>query len=574
MALLYHLINPRSLYAIHANWEDVPVEHQDIYSKKTIDKFIKENHPNKEWSLNCLAKFPKGLRDTLIADGTYTTLSGVNTKLIKNYFDVKPTTRSFSFRYTSDDVVMSDSLHEDILVDLKKYLETKTKNELVVETVVPAFDISSFEFDEAKYFRSNDELRDEYQVQKKEFEETISQIINPNAFMRKCKYGDHLITKNELFDIYAHDKDFIKQWISDPERLKYEKMDFLPGIECPDDILNTFKGFQVPEKTQGTIQPFLELLEILGNHRHDVVEYITQWTAHMFQKPGEMPRVGVVFKGEQGIGKNSYTELLKRLLGDSLYFETSDPMNDLFGRFSTFKENKLCLVLNESDPKQTFPNNQKIKDLITNTSMNIESKGIKAYSIRSFLRLIFLSNNDVPVKIERGDRRLMVAHVSDEKKGDEEYWKAYYEWLEKPENIRAVFDYLMKVKLTLSLEHQRSLTDEYFDIQEACLPVEIKWLVSLIVEDFPEVWVDKTIKNYDLYQSYKQSLPSRFESEIRQFGKIMKKLAVPGFDSTRGEHGIKYTIDRQKAFEWLKAKKYTRETELQVPIKMEFSDDH
>jgi hypothetical protein len=294
----------------------------------------------------------------------------------------------------------------------------------------------------------------------------------------------------------------------------------------------------------------------------------------MFQKPGEMPRVGLVFKGEQGIGKNSYTELLKRLLGNDLYFETSDPMNDLFGRFSTFKENKICLVLNESDPKQTFPNNQKIKDLITNTSMNIESKGIKAYSIKSFMRLIFLSNNDVPVKIERGDRRLVVAHVSDERKGDSEYWKAYYEWLEKPENIRAVFDHLMGVKITRSLEHERSFTDEYFDIQESCLPVEIKWLVKLIIEEFPKGWLNQKIKTWDLFQNFKESLPSRFESDIGQFGKIMKRLSVPGFEHTRDKHGTNYTIDRELAFEWLKTKHYTRETKLTVPLEMDFSGEH
>jgi len=570
MQRLSQLVNLRSLYAIHANWDDVPVEYQDTDAKKMINSFVKNDY-NKEWSQNSLSKFPKGLRDTLIADGRYTTLSGVSTKLIKRYFEVKPTTRSFSFRYTKDDVVMTDPLGEDILTDLKKYLKT---DELVQETILPGFDISSFTFEESEYFVNKDRKQDEYQVWKAEFEKTICQIINPNAFMRKGKYGDHLITRTELFDIYAEHTTALRDWTSDPERLKYEKMDFLPGLECPSDVLNTFKGFPTPKETGGTIEPFLDLLQILGNHRPDVIDYITQWTAHMFQKPGEMPRVGLVFKGEQGIGKNSYTELLKRLLGNDLYFETSDPMNDLFGRFSTFKENKICLVLNESDPKQTFPNNQKIKDLITNTSMNIESKGIKAYSIKSFMRLIFLSNNDVPVKIERGDRRLVVAHVSDERKGDSEYWKAYYEWLEKPENIRAVFDHLMKVKITRSLEHERSFTDEYFDIQESCLPVEIKWLVKLIIEEFPKGWLNQKIKTWDLFQNFKESLPSRFESDIGQFGKIMKRLSVPGFEHTRDKHGTNYTIDRELAFEWLKTKHYTRETKLTVPLEMDFSGEH
>ena len=357
METLHNFLNVKSLYAIHANWEDVPVEHQDIDAKKMIDTFVKSD-PKKEWNQNCLSKFPQGLRDTLIADDECSTLSGVNTKLIKTYFDVKPTSVSPWYRYTKNDVVLCTLRRVDV-DDLKKYLLTKTKDELVITTVVPAFDISAFTYDEDKYtYKEND-----YEAQKTKFEKTICQIINPNAFMRKGKYGDHLITKNELLDIYRHDNDFTKMWLADEQRLQYERMDFLPGLKCPDDILNTYKGFPFsklyespppseeeepppPEEEEPPpkeVLPFLELLQILGNHREDVVKYITQWTAHMFQKPGEMPRVALVLKGEQGIGKNSYTELLKRLLGDTLYFETSDPMNDLFGRFSTFKENKLCV---------------------------------------------------------------------------------------------------------------------------------------------------------------------------------------------------------------------------------------
>jgi len=63
----------------------------------------------------------------------------------------------------------------------------------------------------------------------------------------------------------------------------------------------------------------------------------------------------------------------------------------------------------------------------------------------------------------------------------------------------------------------RSLTDD----TESCLPVEIKWLAKLIVEEFPAAWVNSKINNYDLYQNYKQSLPSRSEPDIGQFGETL-----------------------------------------------------
>ena len=75
-------------------------------------------------------------------------------------------------------------------------------------------------------------------------------------------------------------------------------------------------------------------------------------------------------------------------------------------------------------------------------------------------------------------------------------------------------------------------------------------------------WVNAKINNRDLYQSYKKSLPSRSETDIGQFGKMMKRLSVPGFVRTVANTGIKYTIDRQKSFEWLQTKKYTHVTDV------------
>ena len=414
----------------------------------------------------------------------------------------------------------------------------------------------------------------EYEKMKTDFEKGVCQIMVPDSFLMSDQYGDHLISKTDLFNIFAHEKEFLKKWCNDRKRKIYHHRNFLPGLHCPPDVLNMFKGFDIIKKSGGTVEPYLDILKILSNHNEESLNYIEQWIAKMIQKPGEMPRTALVFKGEQGTGKNSNTEVLKRVLGPKLYFETSDPMNDLFGRFSTFKENKLCIVLNESDPKQTFPNNQKIKDLITNTSMNIESKGVKAYSVDSHLHLIFLSNNDVPIKIERGDRRMTVFQVSAERKGDSEYWKDFYEWIDKPESIYAVYDYLMNVKLTLNLETERPMTKEYLDIQESCLPIEIKWLTGLIVEDFPKDWDNKFITSFDLFSNYKASLPSRYESDIGQFGKLIKRLEIPGFEWSRTKHSNGYIINRKEVFKWLQAKKYTRETVLPESFEVELSGDY
>lgn len=422
---------------------------------------------------------------------------------------------------------------------------------------------------------NKEEDTSEYIKWRTEFEKTVAHIMYPTSFLIKTEYGNRLISKNDLFTNYGEDYEFVKTWLADPLREKFDHMEFLPKMDCPINVKNTFTGFKIPETDEvGTTEKFEELLDLVSNHDEATKEYIKQWSAHIFQKPGEMPRTALVFRGRIGTGKNTYTEILKRLLTSSLYFETSDPINDLFCRFSTRKEDKLLIVLNETESKQTFQNNQKIKDMITNTIMNIESKGIKAYEKNSFIRLLFHTNTEIPLKIEIGDRRFMVSQTSTKRKGDGQYWKEFYAWMNKPENIKAVYTYLMKVKITLDFENDRPKTDAYYDIQESCLPSEIKWLNNLIIDNFPKEYLRESgVSHNELFENYRSTLPKGFEATSIKFGSMMKKLEVEGFEKIRSNFGMKWKIDRDTAFEWLKKNNYTRETELPSEVEIEFIEE-
>ena len=68
----------------------------------------------------------------------------------------------------------------------------------------------------------------------------------------------------------------------------------------------------------------------------------------MVQKPGEKPKVALVFISEQGIGKNIYWErLIKNLLGKSYYFQTAK-QEKILGRFNSVIKDKLVIILDEA----------------------------------------------------------------------------------------------------------------------------------------------------------------------------------------------------------------------------------
>ena len=146
--------------------------------------------------------------------------------------------------------------------------------------------------------------------------------------------------------------------------------------------------------------------------------------------------------------------------------------------------------------------------------------------------------------------------------------------MNKPENIKAVYTYLMKVKITLDFENDRPKTDAYYDIQESCLPSEIKWLNNLIIDNFPKEYLRESgVSHNELFENYRSTLPKGFEATSIKFGSMMKKLEVEGFEKVRSKFGMKWKIDRDTAFEWLKKNNYTRETELPSEVEIEFIEE-
>ena len=68
---------------------------------------------------------------------------------------------------------------------------------------------------------------------------------------------------------------------------------------------------------------------------------------------------------------------------------------------------KLYCLLEEANPGNNTRNNNQLKDAITGGEMRIERKGVDAFHVddcRSFISC----SQDVPLKIEQGDRRFVV----------------------------------------------------------------------------------------------------------------------------------------------------------------------
>lgn len=444
-----------------------------------------------------------------------------------------------------------------------------------------------FREDEAQLAKLDPDFTEEYFGMKRKFEETTCRIVDKLLYVVQenndtLNYLNVGMLRERFLSLrLTNDKGkktpFIEAWLKDPFKRDYQSLDFLPNNINP-KIFNTWRGYAVASLTGGgDPSPFFELVEDLTGGETD---YFLKWLAHLFQHPEQKPITAPVFYSQQGCGKNTLMDFIGTLMGNELYYTTDNVEQDIFGRFSTALENRKLVVIDEADSRNMAKENGRLKGLITNKITKVERKGVQSIDIKNLAGLVFCSNEDKPVKIEDSDRRYILYTSSQKLRGNQEFFNMFLnEWSIKPENQRAVYDYLMALDISqVNWIADRPITEAYRDIRMSCLPWDIKWVDNLICS-FPKEWEGKKVSVGDLCDNYNAFTPNGFENKnTNSMGILLKNLQnkkkLVGFDKQpRGKHGWTYIIDRVVVFLWLQLNEYTEETSLPEPVELEFSNN-
>jgi len=76
-------------------------------------------------------------------------------------------------------------------------------------------------------------------------------------------------------------------------------------------------------------------------------------------------------------------------------------------------QNALIIAFNEvaHDNRTRNSINSKVKAIITDSEIMINEKNVKTYTVENFVNALFYSNNEIPVLIEKNDRRFNVVRT-------------------------------------------------------------------------------------------------------------------------------------------------------------------
>lgn len=413
----------------------------------------------------------------------------------------------------------------------------------------------------------------------KYFEKFHFKVMSPACFGRIAYNKTSLINAHELElqyeNVYIETHHCLVKWTKTWRDLKYirtfENVDFLPHpLPCPNYTLNTFNGLRaekLPECEEQDIDLLLNHINILTGNNEEGTKYVFNYLAHSVQKPGELPRVALVFQSDQGTGKNIFFENFVRSICGGEYLLQTAEMDKVIGRFSMVN-NKLYVIMDETNGKDSFSNSDKIKNTITAEQIAWERKGIDGININNCGRYIFFSNNQTPVKIEASDRRYVVFTCSNERQNDSKYFKKMASMFKDDEIIKTFYNYLMNIDISdWDSINDRPITEAYQDIQSANTPVMAKWLEDKYYKNnyLIKMKSDETVLNDNskfaskvIYDDFINWLESngfkKMEYNTTKFGREIIKY--DGLTKKRTKNGVYYILDYTQIKTYLINKRY------------------
>jgi len=318
-----------------------------------------------------------------------------------------------------------------------------------------------------------------------EFEKNHCKIIKTGQYIADIDSEFIVHSKKSINDAYCHMEcgfnkktgqkvGFIDKWLNKNENIRsYLDMGMYPKESlCPHNHFNIWKPWRILDvkprelkddeiiispdgtKISKSLKKILDHIYILCNRNDEVNFYFLSWMAQMFQFP-ERKTVNIIFISQEGAGKGTLLAILKKLMGNKKVLQTSNPSEDIFGKFNGLMQDAFFVNLNEVGVKELEKYDERLKELTTDDKINIQFKGKDMFEMKSYHRLFFTTNKETPKKISKNSRRDVIIRCSDElipdqndeedKRQKAEYFDEIRSIIDNDEYMREFYDCLMSM---------------------------------------------------------------------------------------------------------------------------------
>lgn len=207
-------------------------------------------------------------------------------------------------------------------------------------------------------------------------------------------------------------------WLQCPKRIDLSGVTFSPGSQSRiiSGKFNINRGLAIEPVESDAADPFWTIVhDVLCDSNEEYFEFVLKWLAHLVQRPEQQPLCAIGIYSQQGMGKSLFTDLIGSLF-DSSHYNGNVPIEALIGTAQGRDvEGKLLVAIDDTSWGGNPAEVGALKKAITHPFDRINEKYVPVYSVPSYKRIIFSSNNPYYYHADKDDRRLLPLEVPKDK---------------------------------------------------------------------------------------------------------------------------------------------------------------
>jgi hypothetical protein len=329
-----------------------------------------------------------------------------------------------------------------------------------------------------------------------------------------------LFTHSSKFGDYTP---FFPIWDKDPSRRVITHIDYKQSTS-PTTFVKTL-NFKFNEAT-GTapaqaLELFKKLVSINANNDAVLTDYLTNWIAHMIQKPFDLPGVAIVITGAKGAGKDTLGDFLINKVVGTHHAYNYQQNDQFFEKHDVERLDKFLIKLEEADAAICGKNESTLKSFITCHSNCVNPKGQKAITVPNYIRYMFTTNKAVPVNIGENERRFVLMRTDNSYVGNVEFWqKVRSELFESEDAGKAVADWLMSIDLS-EFQVRVLPVNAYYEEMKADARSSEDVFIESAVWDGAEIGASEL---FDIYELFCKNAKMSHAQNVKTFGHRMAVL--------------------------------------------------
>jgi len=194
------------------------------------------------------------------------------------------------------------------------------------------------------------------------------------------------------------------------DSIGYAPIDEVIIIDNNKKLFNTYQKSNLLKTLKDDEGDFFYIKKLITNlvgENKEEYNYFIKWIGWQLQNPMKRLPTSIILQGEQGTGKTKFCELILKNIFGRNFCEIGQ--TDINKEWNEFIMGKQLIVANEvihNDNKFLVPD--KLKNYVTDEYLSISQRFKNTIYVRNYAQWVFTTNNHLPLKIEKGDRRYSV----------------------------------------------------------------------------------------------------------------------------------------------------------------------